>query len=493
MNLAWVLLCQSFLWSLLFSDTSDKIKPLVVLITIDDLRPWTGTYGASHMITPALDSLCKDAWYFTNHYVAAPSCGPSRYAFLTGRYPTTWKDLDNNVFVHKIRQSETAQAIPESFVAHFRESGYYTVGIGKISHSPDGKIYGYEEEAGEELELPQSWDEMYLNAEKWGSGWKAFFGYAEGSDRITLRNQVKPYERGLGTDSLYADGWIAGEAVKRIRHLNQSLVPTLLAVGFFKPHLPFTAPNEYWEPYDSWQDTTHYALLSDTSVWGVHTSNEFNRYELGAEKVFPNRAVSPDYAQEIRRAYAASVSYVDAQVGKVIRALQEEGLYDEAIIIVWSDHGWHLGEKGVWGKHTLFDVALRSPLIIKLPKGKSKQPPGQITDIVSSVDVYPTLLALAGLKSRFPLSGRNLLPSMEGKNIPLEAQKAFSYWNRSISVRTPEFRFTRNYENPDLGTMLFRMGVNNHTEAHNVAREYPGKVLEFYRITDFPFRIEVNK
>jgi arylsulfatase A-like enzyme len=493
MNVVWLLLCHSWLWGIAFPDAAEKTKPLIVLITIDDLRPWIGAFGAPFMVTPALDSLCGDAWFYTNHYVAAPSCGPSRYAFLTGRYPSSWKDLDNNVFAHKRDQSETLQAVPESFVAHFRESGYYTIGIGKISHSPDGKIYGYEEEAGQELELPRSWDEMYLNAEKWGTGWNAFFGYADGSDRNTLNNQVRPYERGLGSDSLYADGWIAGEAVRRIRGFSKPIVPTLLAVGFFKPHLPFTAPSPYWKFYDNWEDTTHYALLSDTSVWGVHPNNEFNRYALGTEIILPDKAASPAYAQEIRCAYAASVSYVDAQVGKVITALKEEGFYEETIIVVWSDHGWHLGENGVWGKHTLFDVALRSPLIIKLPKGKTKQPPGEVTDVVSSVDVYPTLLAMVGLKPSFSLSGRNLLPRMEGEKIPNAAQKALSYWNRSISVRTPEFRFTKNYGNNNLAPMLFKLGVNKHTEAHNIAREYPEQLLEFFHFTGDPFGIDGNK
>lgn len=477
MILLWILLR-----SLLFSNpalpaVAKKAKqPPVILITIDDLRDWTGAYGKAFMHTPVLDSLCTDGYFFTNHYVAAPSCGPSRYAFLTGRYPRQWSDVDNNVFAD--RQSDGENHTHESFVAHFRDSGYRTIGIGKISHSPDGRIYGYGEAASDRYELPNSWDEMLFEPGKWGTGWNAFFGYADGSNRNSLDNQVKPYECGQGLDTLYPDAGIASEAVRQIRKMSISDAPTLLAVGFFKPHLPFTAPEEYWKYYEEWRDTAGYTLIEDTTVWGLHPNNEFNRYALGDEKLLPDRAASPAYAQKLRQAYAASVSYTDAQVGKVIQALKAEGLYDDAIVIVWGDHGWHLGEKGIWGKHTLFDVALRSPLIIKLPGGKFENTSSQIEDVVSSIDLYPTLLAIAGLELGYSLAGKNLLPHMLGIPIPVEEQAAFSFWSRTVSLRTPGYRYTESFRKQG-DPMLFKLAPDKHDEKKNIAISEPALVHKF--------------
>ncbi len=452
-----------------------KPPPLVVFIAIDDLRPQTGAFGADYMHTPALDSFCRDAWYFTNHYVVAPSCGPSRYALLSGQYPRQWRELENNVFEQ--HHNTVADSLPESFVEQFRSAGYHTIGIGKISHSPDGRIYGYDEKPGDALELPRSWDEMYLDPGKWQTGWNAFFGYADGSDRNSLDNQVLPYERASGGDTLYVDGWIADEAIRRISALKQSPVPTFLALGFFKPHLPFTAPDAYWQRYDTWEDTADYPLVDDPAVQSfLHNNGEFNRYALGEAILLPDRAASDVYAQKLRRAYAASVSYVDAQVGKVIQELKAAGLYEEATIVIWGDHGWHLGEKGIWGKHTLFDVALRSPLMIKPPAGKKISGSGAIADIVSTVDIYPTLLELAGLNPKLRLPGRSLVSRMKGHPIPLSEQKAVSFWRRSASIRTPDYRLIKSYREEQTLSVLFEMQHADHHEGENLAGTHPGLV-----------------
>jgi arylsulfatase A-like enzyme len=422
------------------AQTKRQSKPNVLFIFVDDLRPELGCYGKNYIHSPNIDKLAAGGTVFTNQFVTVPTCGASRASILTGTLPRSGNDLSNEAIEHK-KPSVDGNAAPESFVHALRNDGYYTVGIGKISHSPDGYIYKYQQPKGTEKELPQSWDEMLLEPGKWGTGWNAFFGYSDGTNRNKLNGAVKPYENAEGDDEAYVDGLSAKLAVTKLNELSKTDQPFFLGVGFFKPHLPFNAPKKYWDLYDesSIRLTPSPAIPNGVNTASFHESGEFNGYKLGEEKASLSKPVSDAYARKLRHGYYASVSYIDSQIGKVLSALHKLKLDKNTIVVLWGDHGWHLGDDRVWGKHTISEWALRSPLIIKTPGGK----PATASKIVSSIDVYPTLLQLCGVKMKYKTDGKSLVPLLTNPATKAWDNVAYSYYRKGITVRTDAYRFTR--------------------------------------------------
>lgn len=436
----------------MFSAAQGK-QPNVLLICVDDLRPQLASYGYTFMHTPHMDRLAKQGRAFTRHYVAAPTCGASRYALLTGLRPSKTRALGNGAF-GRIKKDSPA---PTTVVHHLRRNGYRTVGIGKISHSPDGYVYGYNKPPSDQLELPQSWDDVRLPLGDWQHGWASFFAYADGTGRNARRQRGEPvpaFESADVRDTGYPDGLIAEDAVSQLRDLAQRDKPFCLAVGFFKPHLPFNAPKKYWDLYPP--DTID---LAPTNTLKNQSGGEFWGY------THPKNVKSDaDYHRRVRRAYYASVSYVDAQVGKVLDAVDQLGLRDNTIVILWGDHGWHLGDLNRWGKHTLHEWSLRSPLIVRTPNMPA---PGEPTDaIVETLDVYPTLIDLCGLPAVEGLHGESIRPVLDNPEHPGKSA-AIGYWRNGRSIRVPNYRLI-NGRKPRL---------YDHTrdpdEAHDVADQHP--------------------
>jgi len=194
-------------------------NPNVLFICIDDLRPQLGCYGESYMITPNLDKLASEGMLFTRHYVQVPTCGASRRCLLTGLRPSQQIHLTNRVMFETLSE-ESEKEQPETFLHHFRRNGYYTVGIGKISHSPDGFVYANRKPT-EDLELPYSWDEMLFDPGQWKTGNRAIFAYTGGINRIDENKQVPPYERGEVDDTGYPDGLHANLAIKKLQQLKK--------------------------------------------------------------------------------------------------------------------------------------------------------------------------------------------------------------------------------------------------------------------------------
>lgn len=413
-------------------------RPNVLFLFVDDLRPELGSYGNKYIHSPNIDKLASQSTVFTRHYVTVPTCGASRASILTGQLPKSPAEVENNAMEAKKRQGVQ----PESFVQQFRQNGYYTVGIGKISHSPDGYVYGYREPKSNVLELPNSWDEMLFDPGKWGTGWNAFFGYADGSNRNDMDYQTKPYEMAEVDDEGYPDGLTANLAVSKLKELAERDEPFFLGVGFIKPHLPFAAPKKYWDMYDEENIslTPSPDIPAHVNKASLHESGEFNFYKKGDEKASLEKPVSDAYARKLRHGYFAAVSYTDALIGKVLDELKRLGLEENTIIILWGDHGWHLGDDRVWGKHTLFEWALRSPLMIKAP-GVSK---AAVTEkIVSSIDVYPTLMDLTHVKMPYETQGISLVPLLKNPSLKNWHHVAYSYFRKGISMRTDKWRLTR--------------------------------------------------
>lgn len=449
-------------------------RPNVLFIAIDDLRPDLGCYGNHVVQSPHLDELAAGGVVFENHFVTVPTCGASRFSLLTGRLPRSRVELSNSVFERKRAATRVAGSPPESFIEQFRRNGYYTVGIGKISHSPDGYIYGYTNPKGTELELPHSWDEMLLDAGKWETGWNAFFAYADGSNRNDLKNQVKPYEKAAVDDEGYPDGLTAALAVEKLQELAGRDQPFFLGVGFFKPHLPFNAPAKYWDLYDESDIplTPSPGIPEGVNRASLHGSAEFNRYLLGDEKASLDKPVSDTYARKLKHAYYASVSYTDAQVGKVLAELKRLGLDKNTIVVVWGDHGWHLGDHRVWGKHTVFDWALRSAFIVKAPGNRE----GWICqEIVSSIDIYPTLMELCGVTQPQRTDGKSFAPLLSSSPPRIWDNVAYSYYRNGISVRTKRYRLTKYFRDQQPVVELYDHRKDPY-ENHNVAEDFPKRV-----------------
>jgi arylsulfatase A-like enzyme len=425
-------------------ESKGKEKPNILFIAIDDLRPELGCYGNEYIRSPHIDRLAETGAVFTNHFASVPTCGASRYSLLTGMLPVTREHLSNEA-CRKFISGKPETDVPETFIHHLRRSGYYTVGIGKISHYADGLLYGYTDSVGSEYELPHSWDEMVFDYGKWGTGWNAFFGYADGENRQSRKNQVPPYEKADVPDTGYPDGLIAEQALEKLRELAKRDEPFFLGVGFFKPHLPFNAPKKYWDLYDEEKIplSPNPFIPEHVNRASLHESGEFNGYQSGREKASLSGPVSDAYARKLRHAYFACVSYVDAQVGKLLDELEEQGLADHTIVVVWGDHGWHLGDHLVWGKHTVFDRALKSAFILNVP-GKTD---GRMIDrIVGTVDIYPTLMELCNMEMPHDTDGKSLIPYLN--TLPDEREEVvYSYFRNGISMRTARYRLTKYFRN----------------------------------------------
>ena len=412
--------------------------PNVLFIAVDDLRPQLGAYGETQMVTPNFDRFASQSRLFQRHYTQVPTCGASRYALLTGNRPTSRAHTSNEA-LHELLP-KTEQETPESFAHMFRRGGYKTVSIGKISHYVDGRIYSYEGEGEGEFEMPFSWDRRLMPYEKWGTAWNSFFGYADGTNRNTERGAYPPFEKADVPDTAYPDGLIAEEAIGQLRELKDE--PFLLAVGFFKPHLPFTAPSKYWDLYD--RDSIDLSPNPDAPTAinpdSLHRSGEmFGNYKHDEEGSLGTR-VSDEHAKLLRHAYYASVSFVDAQVGKVLDELERLGLADNTIVVVWGDHGWHLGDHTIWGKHSTFERSLRSVLMMRTPGINFPGVPAQ--GLVETLDIYPTLADYAGLPAPVELTGTSLRPMIDD---PGHAGKdaAFGYWRGRMTMRTERYRIVK--------------------------------------------------
>lgn len=449
----------------------EKQKYNVLFIFVDDLRPELGCYGSKYIHSPNIDGLASSGTLFTKQFVAVPTCGPSRACLLTGRRPRTIDELSNDVLEIK-QKAHIPLGSPESFVDNLRMNGYYTVGIGKISHSADGYIYKYRSPKSEDRELPKSWDEMLFDAGKWGTGWNAFFGYSDGSNRNERNNEVKPYEAADVTDEGYPDGLTANLAVRKLEELSQNEKPFFMGVGFFKPHLPFNSPKKYWDMYDEANIslTPSPDIPQNVNLASLHESGEFNNgYRLGDENASLSRPVSDAYARKLRHAYYAAISYSDAQVGKVLTTLKELGLEKNTIVVLWGDHGWHLGDDRVWGKHTIFEWALKSPLIIRMP-GMQK---GRVSNcIVSSIDIYPTLMELCGVKAPSNIDGRSFAILLKYPNKRDWKNVAYSYFKKGISLRTDNYRLTKYYRTEMPNIELYDHKTDPY-ENKNIAALYP--------------------
>jgi iduronate 2-sulfatase len=442
---------------------SANTRPNVLFIAIDDLRNDLGALGVAHARTPQLDAFAKTSRVFSHHYVQVPTCGASRCALLRGRYPTVAAHVNNN----GIRDTHPEWA-DKSLPALFRQHGYQTLALGKIGHYPGG-LTGKGWTEGPE-EFPGVWDRNWIPNGPWAGGEAIMHGYANGVARVPGKSP--PVQAHAGPDEAYPDAWVAAEAIATLKQLATQKQPWFFGVGFFKPHLPFAAPKNWHDLHASGvPDLKPAAAAKPTWASGWHASGELrNNYGHEAGR---DPDTDPEYARHLRRAYAASISYMDAQVGRVLAALRESGLEDNTIVVVWSDHGFLLGEHAIWGKHCLFEQALRSPLMIRHP---GLRQPGRIsTATVETIDVFPTLADLCGLTAPAELDGRSLRPQLNDPAAP-SVKPAHGFWtNGQRTVRTDRWRLITDQTGERIELFDYNTDPD---ETRNVAAAHPGVVRD---------------
>ena len=451
--------------------TSGKF-PNVLFIAIDDLRPELGSFGVSYAPTPHLDRLAQQGVAFTRHFVQVPTCGASRYALLTGRSPARSGVTRSNAACYQGRsalsakQLAGAQTMPELF----RRSGYRTVLIGKLSHTPDGRVFAYNGKGNGRHELPHAWDELATPFGPWKRGWGTFFAYQGGRHREDGQGNRDLMEFTAEKDEDLPDGLMAQTAIKKLEQFKTADRPFFMGLGFFKPHLPFVATRGDWEAMARINvPPPQHPRKVKSPNW--HSSGEFYKYKMPFEKTRP---LADADSLRSRRAYLACVRYTDRQVGKVLAALDRLDLARETIVVVWGDHGWFLGEVALWGKHTVFERALRSPLIIRAP-GRIARPGRHSEAIVETLDIYPTLLELCQpsfQRTQYPLDGKSLVPILAAQARSIRTA-AVSYWGPAVSVRTRTHRLISRKNSKGRANVELYQVSDGPDPVANVAKSQP--------------------
>ncbi len=422
--------------SVFFTYSSFAAQPLNVLfIAVDDLRPELGCYGAAHMKTPHLDRLASQGMLFERAYCQVAVCNPSRSSVLSGTRPDTTGVLDNQHFMRP--NMPDVVTLPQ----HFKNHGYTSLSLGKIFHHS-------EREPGDD---PQSWSEP---AWYHGEPYKHWFTQesldyvkqlkAQPKDQQPKQLRAAPFEAADEPDASYPDAQTAAKAIETLQRLKAEAKPFFLGVGFVKPHLPFTCPQNYWDlyPESSIQLAANTQRPKDAPEHAFH-----NNYELRSYGTVPeNGPISVAMALKLIRGYRACVSFMDAQLGRVLDELDRLGLRENTLIVLWGDHGYHLGENGLFTKMTNFEHGTRVPLLVSRPGMKTA---GQRSKaLVELVDLYPTLAQLCDLPLPKHLEGTSFAPLLENPD-QLWKKAAFSQYLRTgkpphtgRSLRTDRWRYT---------------------------------------------------
>ena len=430
-------------------------KKNVLFIAVDDLKPVLGCYGDKMIKTPNIDELAKRGTVFTNAHCQQAVSGPTRASLLTGMRPDY-----TGVWDLKTRMRDINPDIL-SLPQHFKNEGYKTVAVGKIydprcvAKDYDGQSWSIPYAESSELVYPEQYGEpglgYYTNAENKAriealteeaktKGVKNIHGY--------VSERFKPsVECSNAPDEAHMDGQISNQAISYLKEMASSDKPFFLAVGFKKPHLPFTAPKKYWDLYD--REKIPLAEYTQAVKDGVDLA--YTRYEelqsytdIPALESFSDifsKQLPIEKQKELIHGYYACVSFIDAQVGELMKALKASGLDKNTVIVLWGDHGWHLGDHALWCKHTNFEQATRVPMIFSLPgqKASVNSHPAEF------VDIFPTLCDAAGISQPNHLQGTSLVKAIKD---PSHQSKAYavSQFGRGkamgYSLRTDRYRMT---------------------------------------------------
>jgi len=432
------------------ADQEKKPAYNVLFISVDDLNTDIGCYGVSGVKTPNIDRLAEMGVRFDRAYCQYPLCGPSRQSLMFGLRP-------NSTGVFGLTGSTrtknpSAVSLPELF----RKNGIYTARVGKIYHYMNPSAIGTNGHDDD-----KSWDERFnpVGIDK-----------KRESEILVLENGTwqKAGKRNLGVsfswwdpeseDTEHTDGMVASKTIELIeKHKDK---PFFIAAGFFKPHCPYVAPKRYFDMYplagiDMPDMQTEIADRDDIPEVALGRKNHWVAH------------IPEDKLRRLRQAYYATTTFLDAQIGRVLDALEKNDLMDKTIIVFWSDHGYFLGEKALWYKDNNFERALRAPMIISAPNMAR----GECERIVEFLDIYPTVADLTGLTPLSRLEGVSLRPLLINPDAPW-SRPAYSQTNKGYSIRTQQYRFTRHGDTPDLWELYDH--TNDPLERDNLVRQNKG-------------------
>lgn len=355
----------------------------ILFIAVDDLKPILGAYGNTVVKTPSIDKLAANGFVLENNHCQQAVCGPSRASILTGKRPDYTKIWDLKTHIRSINPDIVT--MPQ----YFKQNGYET--------APVGKIFDFRSVDKQNDSI--SWTHKYANLKRKNNE------YVKETTKVSYEVLNIP-------DSATVDGMVAARSNLLLRKFSKQQKPFFLATGFHKPHLPFVVPKKYWDMYPI--ETITLPEYQKDPEGAPYYARQPSWELRGGYVDFPKDYSVPIPKEDQRKliqGYYASVSFIDAQIGLVIDELDRLGLRENTVIVLWGDHGWHLGDHNMYCKHTNYEQSTRSPLIFSAGKdkiGKSNAP-------TEFIDVYPTLLELAGVKSPENLDGVSLVPLLEGK------------------------------------------------------------------------------
>jgi iduronate 2-sulfatase len=445
--------------------------PNVVFIAVDDLRPELRCYGQAHIHSPNIDRLAASGVLFEHAYCQYPVCNASRASLLTGLRPDSTRVYDN--FQDFRKHVPDVITLPQ----HFQSHGYVTRAFGKIFHSSFDKAY-----VGRAFDDPPSWttqpwygSPQYYFTSHGIEVARDIYGKKNRKSGAELDGWTTEFVQGLATeapnvpDSALYDGQVTDRAIQALGELKEQKF--FLAVGYLRPHLPFVAPKKYWDLYDR-------ASISlptpATAPKNAPAAAMQRNVELRVQYIdMRNEQLNEAQQRELRHGYYACVSYVDSLIGRLIGELDRLGLRENTIIVLWGDHGYHLGEQECWGKLTAFEMAARVPLIVSAPGRKAAG--AKSSALVELVDVYPSLCGLADLPLPPHLEGQSFVPLLEEPNRPWKAGAFTQVVHGTASgrsLRTRRYRITR-WQQTKSSTETMAMELYDYrqasTETENIA------------------------
>ena len=421
----------------------------ILFILVDDLRTELPIYGKEHIVAPNINRLAKESVVFQNAYVNVPVCGASRASMMTGIRPTESRFVGYQARIDK----DTPDAIP--LFSLLKDEGYFTQSIGKVMHFADDSKEGWS--------VP-TWHPRLIVPRGKGTGHR---NYQLEENIISFKKNRKgpAYESADVPDNAYYDGQISDYATKAINQIKETGQPFFLSVGFLKPHLPFNSPKKYWDLYDpkklSLSDNPF--LAEDVPKQAKHNWGEMRKYAGVPEspELMPN-----DLALKLIHGYYASVSYIDAQIGKIMGALHTNGLDKNTIVILAGDHGFFLGEHGFWAKHSPFDLATHTPLIVKLPNNKVS---GNSYGLVEFIDIYSSIVDLLDIDPPAQLQGSSFVKLLYDLQAPGK-EAVFPRWQKGEVIKTDKYAMTEWYgSNGGVRARMLFDHTNDRDENNNLA------------------------
>ena len=450
-------------------------RPNILFIAVDDLRPSMGSYGDTAAVTPHMNRLASRSLQFNRAYCQVAVCNPSRASLMTGMRPDNlgvW-----TLPIHFREAKPDAVTLPQ----WFRKFGYTAVSHGKIYHNPTPDPQSWSEPIRKRPPLPYVYPKGTREIVK------------DAKEQLPKKDWRKKSLRPPSTaapdlaDDKLRDGAQTSMAIEDLRRLGKQDQPFFLAMGYIRPHLAFVAPKKYWDMHDpaNLPVLPEQQITPDTPSYALHNNSELSHYVdlIDIPKPWDDQVLSPDKARELMHGYYACVSYVDAQIGRLLDALEEEGLADNTIVVLWSDHGWKLGEYRGWGKMTNYEIDARVPLMIRAPGMNTEAMPtaGKQTDqLVELLDLFPTLCDLAKIDTPDFVDGKSLTPILADTNATIHSAAVSQYYRRvkdnqfmGYSIRTPTHRMIewREFATGKLATRELYDHQQDDSETANIIDE----------------------